>query len=62
MAFDIIRNDENLDSQNVEECWHKNDWLKWKEAIQAELNSLTKQNFFWPIVQKPEDLKFFGYK
>ena len=38
---------------NVEECQHRNDWLKWKEVIQAELNSLT---------QTPEDVKSVGYK
>ena len=43
VAFDIIRNDEDPEPRNVEECRHRNDWPKWKEAIQAELNSLTKQ-------------------
>ena len=39
---DIIRNDEDPESRNVEEYRHRNDWPKWKEAIQVELNSLTK--------------------
>ena len=30
VAFDILRNDED---QNVEECRHRNDWPKWKEAM-----------------------------
>ena len=42
MALDIIRKDENPKQQNVEECRNKNDWPKWKEAMQAELNSLMK--------------------
>ena len=37
-----IRNDEDLKPQNVKECRHRNDWPKWKEFIQAKLNSLTK--------------------
>ena len=37
MALDIIRNDEDLESQNVEECRDRNDW-----AMLAELNSLRK--------------------
>ena len=35
MALDIIRNDEDPKPQNVEESRNRNDWLKWKEAIQA---------------------------
>ena len=32
VAMDIIRNDEDQEPQNVNECRHRNDWLKWKEA------------------------------
>ncbi|WJZ86250.1 hypothetical protein VitviT2T_005726 [Vitis vinifera] len=56
VAFDIIRNDEDPEPRNVEECRHRNDWPKWKEAIQAELNSLTKREVFGPVVQTPEDV------
>ena len=42
VAMDIIRNDEDQESQNVNECRHRNDWLKWKEAIKTELISLAK--------------------
>ena len=31
VALEIIRNE----PQNVEECRNRNDWLKWKEAMQA---------------------------
>ncbi|KAL6313570.1 hypothetical protein AAG906_006937 [Vitis piasezkii] len=31
VAYDIIRNDEDPEPRNVEECRHRNDWLKWKE-------------------------------
>ena len=30
VAFDIIRNDEDPEPQNVEECRNRNDWPKWK--------------------------------
>ena len=46
MALDIIRNDENPKPQNVEECRNRNDWPKWKEALQAKLNSLMKRDVF----------------
>ncbi|KAL6328034.1 hypothetical protein AAG906_033301 [Vitis piasezkii] len=56
------QNDEDPKPRNVEECRHRNDWPKWKEAIQAELNSLTKQKVFGLVVQTPEDVKPVGYK
>ena len=33
VARDIIRNDEDREPQNVNECRHRNDWLKWKKTI-----------------------------
>ena len=62
MAFDIIRNDEDPKPRNVEECQQRNDWPKWKEAMQEELNSLIKQEVFGPIVQTPKDVKLVWYK
>ena len=43
VSLDIIRNDEDPKPQNVEECRNRNDWPKWNEAMQAELNSLMKR-------------------
>ena len=62
VASDIISNDEDPEPRNVEECRHRNDWSKWKEVIQAELNSLTKREVFRPVVQTLEDVKPVGYK
>ena len=42
VVSNIIRNYEDLEPRNMEECQHRNDQPKWKEAMQAELNSLTK--------------------
>ena len=33
VAMDIIRNDEDQEPQNMNECRCRNNWLKWKEAI-----------------------------
>ena len=62
MALDIIRNDENPEPQNVEECQNRNDWLKWKEVMQTELNSLMKRDIFGPVVKTPKGVKPVGYK
>ena len=42
VAMDIMRNDEDQEPQTVDECRKMNDWPKWKEVIQIELNSLAK--------------------
>ena len=62
VALKILGNDEDPAPQNVEECLHRNDWPKWKEAMQEELNSLMRQEFFGPIVQTPKGVKPIGYK
>ena len=46
----------------MEKCRHRNDWSKWKEAMQAKLNSLIKREFFGPVVQTPEYIKRVVYK
>ena len=37
VAMDIISNDEDHEPKNINEHRRRNDWLKWKEAIQTEL-------------------------
>jgi hypothetical protein len=46
VAFDITRSNDDIEPQSVKECRRKNDWPMWKEAIQAELNSLAKREVF----------------
>ena len=46
----------------MNECRRRNDWLKWKEAIQTELKSLAKREVFGPVVQTPKDIKSVGYR
>ena len=62
MALNILRNDEDLEPQIVEECRHRNDWPKWKEAMHTELNSLIKREVFRLVVQTPRGVKPVGYK
>ena len=60
LVLDIIRNDENPKPQIMEECRNRNDWPKWKESMQAELNSLIKRDVFRPLVQTPKGVKPVG--
>ena len=62
VAMDIIRNDEDQEPQNVNECRHRNDWLKWKEAIKTELRSLAEREVFGPVVQTPTNIQLVGYR
>ena len=62
VAIDIISNDEDQEAQNINECRCRNDWLKWKGAIQKELKSLAKREVFGPVVQRPKDIKPVGYR
>ena len=57
-------NDENDDTEprSINECRQRNDWPKWKEAIQAELNSLEKRGVFGPIAQTPKNVSPVGFK
>ncbi|KAL5809036.1 hypothetical protein ACOSQ3_029727 [Xanthoceras sorbifolium] len=60
VATEIINDD--YEPHGIDDCRQRHDWPKWKEAIQAELNSLAKREVFGPVVQTPEDIKPVGYK
>ena len=55
IAIDVL-NKEDYVPKTPEECMHNNDWPKWKDALNAELDSLEKHNVFGPVVQTPKDL------
>jgi hypothetical protein len=46
VAQEIIEHDD-IKPRSVEECQCRIDWPKWKEAIQAKLDSLTKKKGIW---------------
>nr|AQY61295.1 Pol [Coffea arabica] len=62
IALDIMAEDEDHELRSVDECRGRNDWPKWKDAIQSELDSLAKRKVFGPVVQTPEGVKPVGYK
>ena len=62
VTLDIIRNYEDPEPQNVEECRNINDSPKWIEVMQAKLNSLMKRNVFGLVVQTPKGVKPVRYK
>ena len=52
----------NHESKSIDEYHRKNDWPKWKDAVQFELDSLAKRKIFGPAVQTFEGIKLVGYK
>ena len=46
----------------IEDCRQRNDWPKWKDAIQVELDLLAKRKVFGPVVRTPEGVKPVGYR
>ena len=62
VAIEIMQQDEDIEPKSVHECRQRNDWPKWKDAIQAELASLEKREVFGPIIRTPEGIKPVGYK
>jgi len=53
---------EDPEPKSVAECRKRSDWVKWKEAIETELCSLSKRQVFGPIVRKPPKVFPIGYK
>ena len=46
----------------MNECLHRNDWLKWKETIKIELRSLAKREVFGPVVQTHTTIQPVEYR
>ncbi|GJR90392.1 disease resistance CC-NBS-LRR class family protein [Tanacetum coccineum] len=57
VASDIMGGDDDPEPKSVIDCQSRPDWDKWKDAMQAELNSLNKRKVFGPIVTTPRDVK-----
>jgi len=57
---EIIQN--NPDPKTMAECKKRSDWNKWKEAIQAELASLTKRKVFSSVMPTPSKIFPVGFK
>jgi hypothetical protein len=44
------------------ECKQWSDWIKWKEAIEAELDSLRKREVFSNVIPTPPRTYPVGFK
>ena len=62
VACDIVNESEDPEPRSVTKCQNRHDWTKWKDTIQAELNSLNKHKVFGSIILTPEAVRPVGYK
>ena len=62
VALEIMDDNEDHEPTSIYEYTQRSNWIKWKEAINVELNSLKKRDVFGPIVRTPYDVKLVGYK
>ncbi|XP_019184046.1 PREDICTED: uncharacterized protein LOC109178951 [Ipomoea nil] len=56
VACNIPQNNLDPEPKSITECRKRSDWLKWKQAIEAELNSLNQRKVFGPTVLTPKDV------
>jgi Reverse transcriptase (RNA-dependent DNA polymerase) len=57
-----VINEENYVIKTPEECMHRNDCPKWKDALKAELDSLEKRNIFGLVILTPKNINLVYYK
>jgi hypothetical protein len=50
------------DPKTMAECKWRSNWTKWKEAIEAELNSLKKRKVFTEVIPTPPRIFPVGFK
>ena len=62
VACEIINEKDDFELKSVIEYQNRHDWIKWKDVMQAELDSLNKRNVFVPIIPTPKIVKPIGYK
>ncbi|GKD44507.1 retrovirus-related pol polyprotein from transposon TNT 1-94 [Tanacetum coccineum] len=61
-SSDIMSDDDDPEPKFVNDCQSRRDWDKWKDAMQAEINSVNKRKVFGPIVTTPRTMKPAGYR
>nr|KYP43092.1 Retrovirus-related Pol polyprotein from transposon TNT 1-94 [Cajanus cajan] len=62
IALNEINDIEDQEPKSINDCRQRNDWPKWKDAIEAELDSLAKRKVFGPVLRTPKGVKPIGYK
>jgi hypothetical protein len=59
MVADLLN---NPDTKIMAQCKQHSDWIKWKEAIEAEFDSLRKREVFSNVIPTPPRTYPVGFK
>jgi hypothetical protein len=59
MVADLLN---DLEPKTVADCKQRSDWIKWKEAIEVELDSLRKRDLFSKVIPTPSRTYFVVFK
>jgi hypothetical protein len=59
MVADLLN---DPDPKTMAKCKQRSDWIKWKEAIEAELDSLRKREVFSNVIPIPRRTYHVGFK
>ena len=51
VAKDVISDNDDQEPMTIEDCRQRNDWPKWKDAIQPELDPLAKLSIQIHLIQ-----------
>ena len=54
VACDIVNESGDPEPRSTTKCQNKHNWIKWEDAIEAELNSFNKRKVFGHIVLTPK--------
>ena len=62
IALTISNDNLNPKPKSIAECRKRSNWVRWKQEIEAEIDSLNKRKAFGSIVRTPENVIPVGYK
>lgn len=62
IALNVINYSEDHEPRTIKDCKQNENWPKWKDVIEAKLNSLNKRNVFGPVFWTPTGVKPVAYK
>jgi hypothetical protein len=57
MVTDLLN---DPDPKTMADCKQRSDWIKWKEAIETELDSLRKREVFSKVIPTPPRIILSG--
>ena len=60
-ALTISNYNLDVEPKSIAECQKRSEWVRWKQAIEIELDSLNKRKVFGFVVHIPQNVILVGY-